>query len=76
MTLLGLLCLIFANRSLRTDNTTPLLIQTSSHPLPSAFSPVERAGLTMFLSHIQVSQEECAGLREGVPYVKVYRYKP
>ena len=23
-----------------------------------------------------VSQEECARLREGVPYIKVYRYKP
>jgi len=23
-----------------------------------------------------VSQEECARLRESVPYVKVYRYKP
>ena len=26
--------------------------------------------------YIQVSQEECARLREGVPYVKVYRYNP
>jgi hypothetical protein len=26
--------------------------------------------------HIQVSQEECARLREGVPYGKVYRYNP
>ena len=24
----------------------------------------------------RVSQEECARLREGVPYVKVYRYDP
>ena len=24
----------------------------------------------------RVSQEECARLREGVPYVKVYRYNP
>ena len=24
----------------------------------------------------KVSQEECAKLREGVPYVKVYRYNP
>ena len=24
----------------------------------------------------RVSQEECAGLREGVPYVKEYRYNP
>ena len=26
--------------------------------------------------YTQVSQEECARLREGVPYVKVYRYNP
>jgi hypothetical protein len=26
--------------------------------------------------YIQVSQEECARLREGVPYGKVYRYNP
>jgi len=24
----------------------------------------------------RVAQEECARLREGVPYVKVYRYNP
>jgi hypothetical protein len=24
----------------------------------------------------RLSQEECAGLREGVPYVKIYRYNP
>ena len=24
----------------------------------------------------RVSQKECARLREGVPYVKVYRYNP
>ena len=27
-----------------------------------------------FLHINRVSQEECARLREGVPYVKVYRY--
>jgi len=26
--------------------------------------------------NIQVFKEECARLREGVPYVKVYRYNP
>ena len=30
----------------------------------------------IYLIYIQVSQEECARLREGVPYVKVYRYNP
>jgi hypothetical protein len=28
------------------------------------------------VAYIQVSQEECARLREGVPYGKVYRYNP
>ena len=27
-------------------------------------------------SIIQVSQEECARLRDSVPYVKLYRYNP
>jgi hypothetical protein len=35
---------------------------------------------TLYYTHIlmlyRVSQEECARLREGVPYVKVYRYNP
>ena len=31
---------------------------------------------TQHLLYIQVSQEECARLREGVSYVKVYRYNP
>ena len=31
----------------------------------------------MFFMHLyRVSQEECARLRESVPYVKVYRYNP
>jgi len=29
-----------------------------------------------FLGIYRVSQEECARLMEGVPYVKVYRYNP
>ena len=31
--------------------------------------------LYIYIIH-RVSQEECARLREGVPYVKVYRYNP
>ena len=37
------------------------------------------AHLTSLLSFVhlnRVSQEECARLRESVPYVKVYRYNP
>jgi len=30
----------------------------------------------MYIQGVPVSQEECAGLREGVPYVKVYQYNP
>jgi len=33
--------------------------------------------ITAILTYIyKVSQEECARLRESVPYVKVYRYNP
>jgi len=31
---------------------------------------------TFFLGHPGVSQEECARLRENVPYVEVHRYNP
>jgi len=34
------------------------------------------SSLSKYDKQIQVSQEECAKLREGVPYVKVYRYNP
>ena len=30
----------------------------------------------LFIQHYRVSQEECAILRESVPYVKLYRYNP
>jgi len=30
----------------------------------------------MYVCIYRVSQEECARLREGVPYVKVYRHNP
>ena len=30
----------------------------------------------MYIYINRVSQEECARLREGVPYAKVYRYNP
>jgi len=29
-----------------------------------------------YINIYRVSQEECTRLREGVPYVKVYRYNP
>ena len=30
----------------------------------------------MYIYIYRMSQEECARLREGFPYVKVYRYNP
>jgi len=33
-------------------------------------------GITLLDIVYRVSQEECARLREGVPYVKLYRYNP
>jgi len=44
----------------------------SSNPMRSHFS----LSLSHTHKHIQVSQEECASLRERVPNVKVYRYNP
>ena len=32
--------------------------------------------VVLFIYIYRVSQEECARLREGVPYVKLYRYNP
>ena len=40
----------------------------------STAATITRTGLRVTL--YRVSQEECARLREGVPYVKVYRYNP
>ena len=54
------------------------------HCLSSVYfvsQPLHVSGI--FVAHHQeayciyrVSQEECARLREGIPYVKVYRYNP
>ena len=35
-----------------------------------------RSNVELGIYIYRVSQEECARLREGVPYVKVYRYNP
>jgi hypothetical protein len=35
-----------------------------------------KVGVSVILSIYRVSQEECARLQEGVPYVKIYRYNP
>jgi hypothetical protein len=41
----------------------------------SAYQPARLYGYIYIYIYIyRVSQEECARLREGVPYVKVYRY--
>jgi len=55
--------------------THPLLVpqswKSSAIPLPTG--PVTGS---IYLYIYRVSQEECARLRESVPYVKVYRYNP
>jgi len=35
-----------------------------------------KAVMVLYKELYKMSQEECARLREGVPYVKVYRYNP
>ena len=36
----------------------------------------DSAAWSKYMYIYRVSQEECARLREGVPYVKLYRYNP
>ena len=36
----------------------------------------EEGGPPIYIYIHRLSQEECARIREGVPYVKVYRYNP
>jgi hypothetical protein len=46
--------------------------------LPSASTFYNEKRIPQYVSDFiyRVSQEECARLREGVPYVKIYRYNP
>jgi hypothetical protein len=50
----------------------------TSHPLRyvSAFPKTATTAWFVVVHIYRMSQEECARLREGVPYVKVYRYNP
>jgi len=48
--------------------------RTVSHPFISI--PIYYPLIILNSTVYRVSQEECARLREGVPYVKVYRYNP
>ena len=49
----------------------------SLQPLSETFIILRRNERDMIMMlYIQDSQEECARLRESVPYVKVYRYNP
>jgi len=43
--------------------------------IPRKYSLGETSSLNL-VKYIYMSQEECARLRESVPYVKVYRYNP
>jgi len=50
-------------------------------PPVALFEKEVKVFLLLFKPHInqylyRVSQEECARLRESVPYVKLYRYNP
>ena len=38
--------------------------------------PILTLYIYIYIYIYRVSQEECARLREGVPYVKIYRYNP
>ena len=55
----------------------PRLRKSGALPIlpPTLFHGLEREKFAFSLQY-RVSQEECVTLREGVPYVKVYRYNP
>ena len=54
-----------------------LLALLAHHFLHVSRIRVKSLTLRLLMSYIyRVFQEECARLREGVPYVKVYRYNP
>jgi len=40
------------------------------------YTSLQRPSIIPYIIIYRVSQEECARLRESVPYVKVYRYNP
>ena len=42
----------------------------------SMMGTLTHTNIYIYIYIYRVSQEECARLREGVPYVKVYRYNP
>ena len=54
----------------------------SSQRFPTSVLPISASSLCVcvcvyiYIYIYRVSQEECARLREGVPYAKVYRYNP
>jgi hypothetical protein len=50
--------------------------QTKDGILTLSSTDQGRQEIYMYIYIHRVSQEECAKFREGVPYVKVYRYNP
>jgi hypothetical protein len=63
--------------------SSPKFLQAFSKIQSAITKPVYKTSLIIydykqvyFFYYIQVSQEECVRLREGVPYGKVHRYNP
>ena len=52
------------------------LVTWKSHFILLLYSYMSECLLKYFFYIYRVSQEECAILRESVPYVKLYRYNP
>ena len=50
--------------------------QTGVHDIIYLFYALPVRNTHIYIYIYRVSQEECARLRESVPYVKLYRYNP
>jgi hypothetical protein len=69
---------ILTNKEIYASVKQPTIIETMSLNRLWWFGHVQRMEENRIPKRViyRMSQEECARLREGVPYVKVYRYNP
>ena len=62
--------------TLQITKCTRARAHTHTHTHSSPYIYIYKHTVCVCVCIYRVSQEECARLREGVPYVKIYRYNP